>query len=75
MKQLEGRDLGEALFLPSQIVKADEPIFLDDMTVEELQSALQVPVIIVQSSGVGLFNRMIEMEIKTQDFSITAIAF
>ena len=47
---------------PSQIVKADEPIFLDDMTVEELQNALQVPVIIVQSSGVGLFNRMIEME-------------
>ena len=62
VKQLEGRDLGEALFLPSQIVKADEPIFLDDMTVEELQSALQVPVIIVQSSGVGLFNRMIEIE-------------
>lgn len=62
VKQLEGRDLGEALFLPSHIVKADEPIFLDDMTVEELQSALQVPVIIVQSSGVGLFNRIIEME-------------
>lgn len=62
VKQLQGKDLGEALFLPSQIVKADEPIFLDDMTVEELQNALQVPVIIVQSSGVGLFNRMIEME-------------
>ena len=64
VKQLQGKDLGEALFLPSQIVKADEPIFLDDMTVEELQNALQVPVIIVQSSGVGLFNRMIEMENK-----------
>lgn len=62
IKQLEGVDLGEALFLPSQIIKADEPIFLDDMSVAQLQSALQVPVIIVQSSGVELFNRMIEME-------------
>lgn len=62
VKQLAGKNLGEALFLPSQILKADEPVFLDDMSVVDLQNALQVPVIIVQSSGVEFFNSMIEME-------------
>ena len=66
VKQLAGKNLGEALFLPSQTVKADEPIFLDDMTVAELQSALQVPVIIVQSSGVEFFHKIIEMEKKDE---------
>ncbi len=66
VKQLSGKDLGEALFLPSQTVKADEPVFLDDMTVQELQSALQVPVIIVQSSGVEFFHKIMEMEKKDE---------
>lgn len=61
-KQLSGKKLGRALLLPSQTIKADEPIFLDDMTVEQLQNALQVPVIIVQSSGVEFFHKIIEME-------------
>lgn len=61
-RQLEGKDLGEALLLPCNTLKADENIFLDDMTLEELQNALQVPVIIVQSSGMELFNRIIETE-------------
>ena len=33
------------------MLKSDEQLFLDDMTVEELQKALQVQVIIVKSSG------------------------
>lgn len=62
LRQLKGKNLGEALLLPCNTLKADENIFLDDMTVEELQNALQVPVIIVQSSGMELFNTMIETE-------------
>lgn len=62
VKQLQGKDLGDALILPSNVLKADEDIFLDDMTVSELQNALQVQVIIVKSSGVELFHTIIEME-------------
>ncbi|MGN0368880.1 MAG: DUF512 domain-containing protein, partial [Wujia sp.] len=62
VKQLEGKDLGEALILPSQILKADEPVFLDDMTVAQLQNALHLPVIIVQSSAVELLKKIMEME-------------
>lgn len=62
INQLKDKDLGDALILPQNVLKADEDIFLDDVTVEELQSALQVPVIIVKSSGVELFHTIIGME-------------
>lgn len=66
VNQLKGEDLGDALLLPSNTLKADEDIFLDDMTLEEFQKALQVPVIIVQSNGMSLFNSIIEMESKDE---------
>ncbi len=66
ISQLRGEDLGDALLLPSNTLKADEDIFLDDMTLEEFQKALQVPVIIVQSNGMSLFNSIIEMESKDE---------
>ena len=48
------------LFLPSNTLKADEDIFLDDITLEELQNALQVPVIIVQSEGMDFVEKIID---------------
>ncbi|MDO5127053.1 MAG: DUF512 domain-containing protein [Eubacteriales bacterium] len=64
--QLAGKNLGDALIIPSNVLKADENIFLDDMSVDDLQKALQVSVIIVQSSGKELFYRIIEMENKDE---------
>lgn len=49
--QLKGRDLGEVLLLPENMLKSGEPVFLDDVTVGQLQSALQTKVDIVKSSG------------------------
>ncbi len=62
VNQIKGKDLGKALILPAQTLKSDEEIFLDDMTLSELQNALQVPVIIVQSSGLELFRTILEAE-------------
>lgn len=58
-KQLQGQDLGEALLLPQNVLRSGERVFLDDMTVEELEKALQVPVNIVKSSGCDLINAII----------------
>lgn len=66
-KQLKGKELGSALLLPCNTLKADEDIFLDDMTVSELQNALQVPVIIVQSSGMDFFDKIKEFEISEME--------
>ena len=56
VNQLKGKDLGEKLLLTTNMLKSDEPIFLDDMTVEQLQIALQIKVSIVESSGNDFVN-------------------
>ncbi len=61
VQQLKDKDLGDALLLPCNVLKADEDIFLDDMTLLELQNALQVQVIIVQSNGMDLLDTIIEI--------------
>ncbi len=50
-KQLTGKELGEYLLLPQNVLRSGEDVFLDDMTLGELENALQVPINIVKSSG------------------------
>lgn len=49
--QLTGKELGESLFLPQNVLRSGEDVFLDDVRLDKLESALQVPVDIVKSSG------------------------
>ncbi|MBQ8230614.1 MAG: DUF512 domain-containing protein [Lachnospiraceae bacterium] len=51
LKQLKGKELGNRLLLPQNVLRSGETVFLDDLTVEELEKALQVPINIVKSSG------------------------
>lgn len=51
IRQLKGKPLGERLLLPSCMFRSGEEVFLDDVTREEVKSALQVRVDIVKSSG------------------------
>ena len=57
--QLSGKELGDNLLLPTNTLKADENIFLDDMTLEELENNLQINAIIVKSSGVDFVKTII----------------
>ncbi|GFI43949.1 hypothetical protein IMSAGC018_01628 [Lachnospiraceae bacterium] len=49
--QLRGRKLGERLLLPCNMFRSGEKVFLDDITLSEVEEALQVRVDIVKSSG------------------------
>lgn len=51
IKQLKGQPLGERLLLPQNVLRSGEEVFLDDVTVSELEKALQVRADIVKSSG------------------------
>lgn len=42
---LQGRDLGDAILLPSLMLKHDDTRFLDDMTVVELSCQLKIPIL------------------------------
>ena len=58
--QLKGRNLGERLLIPCNMLKADEDVFLDDYTVSQVSDALQVPLVIVKSSGQDLVDAILE---------------
>jgi putative radical SAM enzyme (TIGR03279 family) len=49
--QLKGKDLGEKLLLPGNILRAEGDLLLDDLSVSDIEKALQIPVDIVKSSG------------------------
>ena len=60
LAQLKGKALGDRLLLPQNVLKSGETVFLDDMTLAELEKALQVPIDIVKSSGQDLLNAILK---------------
>ncbi len=49
--QLKEQELGECLYLPQNILRSGEDVFLDDLHVGDLEKTLQVKIDIVKSSG------------------------
>lgn len=41
---LQGQDLGDGILLPSVMLKHDEPKFLDDLTILEVEKQLNIPI-------------------------------
>ena len=56
INQLSEKNLSKDLLIPECMMKADEAIFLDNVTVSGLEGALQVKVHIVKSNGLDLVN-------------------
>ena len=50
-RQRTGEDLGEALLIPANMLRSGEQIFLDDVTVAEVEKALGLQVVPVESGG------------------------
>ena len=59
IRQLRGRELGERLLLPCNMFRSGEEVFLDDVTLSEVEEALQVEAYIVKSSGRDLIEAVI----------------
>ena len=60
ISQLKGKDLGDRLLLTNHMLKSGEPVFLDDVTVDDVHNALQIKVSIVESSGADFVSSLIE---------------
>lgn len=58
--QLRGKKLGSRLLLPENVLRSGEQVFLDDLSVEDLERALQVPVNIVKSSGCDFVSAIVD---------------
>jgi len=61
VKQLKGKDLGECLFLPSVMLRADGEVFLDDMTPAQLEEELGVPVEFIDNDGAQFIEKLLGM--------------
>jgi NifB/MoaA-like Fe-S oxidoreductase len=61
--QLKGQKLGSELLLPISMLRSGEEVFLDDITVSELEKALQIKVRIVKSSGYDFVSAVIGQSI------------
>lgn len=49
--QLKDQDLGDELLLPTNMIRSGERVFLDDLTIEDAEEALGIPIRIVESGG------------------------
>ena len=60
IKQLKDKKIAPNLLIPCNMLKSDEDVFLDDVTVGDIEKALQVKADIVKSSGQDLLDGMIK---------------
>ncbi len=61
-RQASGEDLGEALLIPSNMLRSGEQVFLDDMTVPEVERALGIRVVPVESGGQDFVDAVLDRE-------------
>ena len=67
LAQTKERENGNALAIPCNMLRMGERVFLDDITVEDVEKTLQVPVLIVKSSGLALLEAMFGYEMEEED--------
>lgn len=60
ISQLKGKISGEKLLITEHMLKSGEPVFLDDVTVMEVEKALQIKISIVESGGNDLVRHIVE---------------
>lgn len=60
--QSKGKNLGNTIAIPCNMLRMGERVFLDDLSVEDVENALQVPILIVKSSGFSLLQAMFGCE-------------
>ena len=66
MEQLKQEILGSELLLPVSMLRSGEQVFLDDITVEELERSLQIKVRIVKSSGYDFVRAVTGLDVNSE---------
>ena len=65
--QMKEKELGNVVAIPCNMLRMGERVFLDDVTVEDVENALQVPVLIVKSSGFALLEAMLGYDVEVEE--------
>lgn len=62
INQLKGKNLGEFLILPSVLLRSGEEVLLDDLTVKDIERALDIRIKIADSDGKSLVDTILDKE-------------
>ncbi len=62
VKQLKGKDLGNFILIPKSMLKAEDIIFLDDLTIGNVADRLSVPVYPVEVDAKELIKKIFTIE-------------
>lgn len=62
IRQLRGNELGEELLIPASMLRAEGDLFLDDVTLRDVEQALGVPVRPVPNDGAALLRMVLGLE-------------
>ncbi len=60
ISQLKGKELGNRLLLPCNLLRSGEEVFLDDVTITQVEHALQAKIDIVESGGQDLVSCLLK---------------
>lgn len=60
--QLQGKELGSRLLIPANMLRSGERVFLDDVTLDDVERELGVPVIPVAQDGYELLDAMLGVD-------------
>ena len=61
IRQLHGKPLGNRVLLPQNVLRSGEDYLLDDVTIGDMEKALQVKIDIVKSSGHDFVHTVLEV--------------
>ncbi|AKL95603.1 Fe-S oxidoreductase, NifB/MoaA family [Clostridium aceticum] len=62
LKNLQGKDLGAKILLPESMLKSEEEVFLDDITISELERKLQTKVQVCEVEGSILIDKILDFK-------------
>ena len=59
LNELRGKELGEKLFLPENLLRSGTDMLLDDMTLSDISAALNIPVGIIETDGMDFIEKLL----------------
>lgn len=59
INQLKDKELGDKIIIPKSMLKSDEPVFLDDVTIKDIEKTLKRDVIICDVEGKSFIESII----------------
>ncbi len=60
IEQLRGKDLGNEILIPISMLRHDEDVFLDNLTIGDVEKALDTKVVVVKSDGYDFVEKLMK---------------